>query len=319
MGNLKKTKIRNSGLLVITAFIWGIAFVAQLTGGNAVGPFTFNAIRSLLGCLALIPVLLVLDKMGVTHGAPKNKKEKKTLIVGGILCGLALCLASNVQQIGLLLGQSAGKAGFLTTLYILIVPILGIFFKRKCRWNVWVGVVIAIVGMYLLCFKGSLSSFKLGDGLLLLTSLLFSFHILIIDYYTPKVDGVRMSIIQLAVCGLVTIIPTYFYDINVLYGSFDKWFEPLTKFDSWIPILYAGILSSGVAYTLQIIGQNKINPTVASLIMSLESVFSVIAGWIILGDKLSPRELLGCGLIFTAICVAQLRFSMFKKPEKHKV
>ncbi|MBR2213800.1 MAG: DMT family transporter [Eubacterium sp.] len=313
MGNLKKTKIRNSGLLLITAFIWGIAFVAQLSGGNAVGPFTFNAIRSLLGCVALIPVLLVLDKMGVTRGTPKNSQEKKTLIVGGILCGLALCLASNVQQVGLLLGQSAGKAGFLTTLYILLVPILGIFLKRKCRWNVWVGVVIAIVGMYLLCFKGNLSSFKLGDGLLLLTSLLFSFHILIIDYYTPKVDGVRMSIIQLLVCGTVTLIPMYFYDINVHFGSFAKWAEPLTRFESWIPILYAGILSSGVAYTLQIIGQNKINPTVASLIMSLESVFSVIAGWVILGDKLSPRELLGCGLIFTAVCIAQLRLNIKKR------
>ena len=167
--------------------------------------------------------------------------------------------------------------------------------------------------MYLLCFKGNLSSFKLGDGLLLLTSLLFSFHILIIDHFTPKVDGVRMSIIQLLVCGVITIIPTYFYDINVLYGGFDKWIVPLTKFESWIPILYAGILSSGVAYTLQIIGQNKINPTVASLIMSLESVFSVIAGWIILGDKLSPRELLGCALIFTAVCIAQLRFSIIRK------
>ena len=313
MGNLKKTKIRNSGLLLITAFIWGIAFVAQLSGGNAVGPFTFNAIRSLLGCVALIPVLLVLDKMGVTRGAPKTKTERKHLIVGGILCGLALCLASNVQQIGLLLGQSAGKAGFLTTLYILIVPILGLFFKRKCRWNVWIGVVIAIVGMYLLCFQGSLTSFKLGDGLLLLTSLLFSFHILIIDYYTPKVDGVRMSIIQLAVCGIVTIIPMYFYDIRVQAGSFAKWCEPLTRFDSWIPILYAGILSSGVAYTLQIIGQNKINPTVASLIMSLESVFSVLAGAVILHDYLSTRELIGCGLIFSAVCIAQLRFDFIKK------
>ena len=313
MEKLKKTKIRNSGFLFITAFIWGIAFVAQLSGGNAVGPFTFNAIRSLLGALALVPVIIVLDKMGLTRGAPKNKKEKKNLIVGGILCGLALCVASNVQQVGLLLGQSAGKAGFLTTLYILLVPILGIFLKRKCRWNVWVGVVIAIIGMYLLCFQGSLSSFKLGDGLLLLTSLLFSFHILIIDYYTPKVDGVRMSIIQLLVCGIITLIPMYFYDINVQAGSFSKWIEPLTQFNSWIPILYAGILSSGVAYTLQILGQNKINPTVASLIMSLESVFSVIAGWVILGDKLSPRELLGCGLIFTAVCIAQLRINFNKK------
>ena len=312
MEKLKKTKIRNSGFLFITAFIWGIAFVAQLSGGNAVGPFTFNSIRSLLGAIALVPVIIVLDKLGLSRGAPKNKKEKKNLIVGGILCGLALCLASNVQQIGLLLGQSAGEAGFLTTLYILLVPILGIFFKRKCRWNVWVGVVIAIVGMYLLCFKGSLSSFKLADGLLLLTSLLFSFHILIIDYYTPRVDGVRMSIFQLIVCGAVTLIPMYFYDINVYYGSFAKWVAPFANFNSWIPILYAGILSSGVAYTLQILGQNKLNPTVASLIMSLESVFSVIAGWVILGDTLSLRELLGCGLIFTAVCMAQLRFNIFK-------
>ena len=314
MDKLKKTKIRNSGLLVITAIIWGVAFVAQLSGGEAVGPFTFNAIRSIIGGLTLIPAIMVLDKFKITRGTPKSKEEKKTLVIGGVLCGLFLCLASNVQQVGLFLGKSAGKAGFLTTLYILLVPILGLFLKRKCRWNVWVGVVIAIVGMYLLCFKGSISSLELADGLLILTSLLFSFHILVIDHFTPKVDGVRMSLIQLFVCGLLTIIPSYFYDFNILnHGDFTKWMTPLGNINSWIPILYAGILSSGVAYTLQIIGQNKINPTVASLIMSLESVVSVIAGWIILGDALSLRELIGCGLIFTAVCIAQLRLNLIKK------
>lgn len=298
-------KLRHSLLLLLTALIWGIAFVAQSAGGDAVGPYTFNCIRSFLGALILIPVILFLDKSGFSHRKPVTKQEKKTLLLGGVLCGIALCIASNIQQLGLYLGASAGKAGFLTACYILIVPILGLFFKKKCGWNVWLGVVLTFAGLYLLCMSSD-SGFQLADLLLLLCALMFSFHILIIDYFSPMVDGVRMSCIQFFVCGLLTAIPMFVSDMGHSVAGIRTWAPALMSADAWIPILYAGFLSCGVAYTLQIIGQEGLNPTVASLLMSMESVFSVIAGWLILGESMGVRELLGCCLIFAAIVLAQI-------------
>lgn len=291
--------------------IWGCAFVAQKKGGENI-PFTFNSIRSFVGGIVLIPAIFILDKIGLTRGKPKNAKERKTLIIGGILCGLALCVASNLQQLGMYYGSEASKASFLTTLYILMVPILGLFVKKKCPGNVWVGVVVALVGMYLLCVKENLTDIKGSDLLLIATAFVFSLHIIIIDYFTPKVDGVRMSCIQLFVAGVLTMIPAYFFDIRLMVGSMGEWSQILMSRDIWISILYAGIMSSGVAYTLQIIGQNKLNPAVAALIMSFESVFGTIASWIILGERLSFKECLGCTLIFVAVVIAQLRFKKKK-------
>ena len=304
---MKSRQVRNSILLVLTAFIWGIAFVAQSEGGNAVGPFTFNGIRSLIGSIVLLPVIALLDRMKLTSKKPVTKAEKKTLLIGGLSCGVLLFLASSAQQLGIYLGTPAGKAGFLTACYILLVPVLGLFLKKKCGARVWVGIAITLVGLYLLCMSETLR-LQRSDLLLLACALLFAVHILVIDYFSPLVDGVRMSCIQFLVCGILSLIPMFFSEIRV--GA-DVWLAKLTDPGAWLAILYAGVLSCGVAYTLQIVGQNGINPTVASMLLSLESVFSVLAGWIILKQSLGAKELLGCGLIFIAIILAQL-------PEKKK-
>ncbi len=304
---MKSRQVRNSILLVLTAFIWGIAFVAQSEGGNAVGPFTFNGIRSLIGSIVLLPVIALLDRMKLTSKKPVTKAEKKILLIGGLSCGVLLFLASSAQQLGICLGTPAGKAGFLTACYILLVPVLGLFLKKKCGVKVWTGIAITLVGLYLLCMSETLR-LQSSDLLLLACALLFAVHILVIDYFSPRVDGVRMSCIQFLVCGILSLIPMFFSEIRV--GA-DVWLAKLTDPGAWLAILYAGVLSCGVAYTLQIVGQNGINPTVASMLLSLESVFSVLAGWIILKQSLGAKELLGCGLIFIAIILAQL-------PEKKK-
>ena len=304
---MKSRQVRNSILLVLTAFIWGIAFVAQSEGGNAVGPFTFNGIRSLIGSIVLLPVIALLDRMKLTSKKPVTKAEKKILLIGGLSCGVLLFLASSAQQLGICLGTPAGKAGFLTACYILLVPVLGLFLKKKCGAKVWVGIAITLVGLYLLCMSETLR-LQRSDLLLLACALLFAVHILVIDYFSPRVDGVRMSCIQFFVCGILSLIPMFFSEIR---AGADVWLANLSDTGAWLAILYAGVLSCGVAYTLQIVGQNGINPTVASLLLSLESVFSVLAGWIILKQNLGAKELLGCGLIFIAIILAQL-------PEKKK-
>lgn len=304
---VSKTR-RNSCLLVLTAFIWGIAFVAQSAGGDAVGPYSFNCIRSLIGGVVLLPVIRCLDRMHLTERKPVTRQEKRVLWNGGISCGIALFVASNLQQLGIYLGSPAGKAGFLTACYMLIVPILGLFLRKKCGWNVWLGIVIAVIGLYLLCIRGKLS-FQFSDGLLLLCAFVFAIHILVIDHFTVKVDGVRMSCIQFFVCGLLSAVPMFWVDMGHSLTGIRAWMPAFARFSSWIPILYAGVLSCGVAYTLQIVGQQGVNPTVASLLLSLESVFSVLAGFVILGEALSGRELVGCVLIFIAVILAQLPLS----------
>lgn len=294
---MKSKQIRNSFLLILTAFIWGIAFVAQSKGGDAVGPFSFNCVRSFIGCLVLLPVIKIMDALNVSK-RPTNLDEKKKLWKAGIACGFFLFIASNLQQLGINLGTPAGKAGFLTACYILLVPIIGMFFHKKCHWNVWVGVGITVVGLYLLCMNGSFY-LQISDILVILCALVFALQILTVDHFNPFVDGVRLSCIQLFVCSMLTAIPMLLFEMN------SHWLSQFTM-EAWIPILYAGIGSCGIAYTLQIIGQEDVNPTIASLLMSLESVFSVIAAWIILHQQLSMRQLGGCALIFIAIVLAQL-------------
>lgn len=303
--DMKKNTIRNSCLLVITALIWGIAFVAQSAGGDMLGPYVFNCIRSLIGAIVLVPVIFLLDRLHLTSKKPISKEDHRRLWKGGVCCGIALCIASNVQQLGLYFGTSSGKAGFLTACYILLVPILGLFLKKRIDWNIWVGVLLALVGLSLLCMKGSFS-IQFSDGLLLLCALGFAVHILVIDYFSPLVDGVRMSCIQFFVCGILTGIPAFWFDMKHSLEGIRQSLSLFTTWDVWIPVLYAGIMSCGVAYTLQIIGQNGVNPTIASLLMSLESVFAVLAGWLILNEALSRREMMGCVLIFVAIVLAQI-------------
>lgn len=302
---MNKTQIRGTLLLLLTAIIWGVAFVAQSEGGDAIGAFSFNGLRSILGSAVLLPVIFFLDKLQLTSRRPETRDHWKILWKSGLFCGLAMFVASNFQQVGINLGTPVGKAGFLTACYILIVPILGIFLKKKCGWNIWVGVAITLVGLYLLCMDGSLR-FQFSDLLILLCAVCFSFHILLVDHFSPLVDGVRLSCIQFLVSGVLSLLVAFFFEMNGSLSGIKELGQAMLLPGAWISLLYAGVMSCGIAYTLQIIGQNGMNPTVASLLMSLESVFSVIAGWIILKEALNAKELLGCGLIFVAIVLAQL-------------
>lgn len=293
-------KTKNTFLLLLTAFIWGVAFVAQSVGMDYVGPLTFNGSRFIIGAIFLIPCIAFLDKLkekenqAACKNIPAAPQNKKVLITGGICCGIAIAAASTLQQYGIAY-TTVGKAGFITALYIVIVPILGIFLKKKPRLIIWLSVLLALVGLYFLCMTDSLS-FSKGDTLVLLCAFVFSLHIMIIDHFSPMVDGVRMSCIQFAVAGVLCGIPALIFE----HPTFSSLIA------AWAPILYAGILSCGVAYTLQIVAQKNYDPTVASLLLSLESVFSVLAGWVILHQALSPREIFGCVLVFIAIILVQL-------------
>lgn len=300
--------LKNSLLLLLAAIIWGIAFVAQSVGMDYVGGFTFNAVRSLIGAAVLVPLILVFESKKSTdtttakiasHSRPTSNtvsyiQKRKDLIIGGISCGICLCLASNFQQFGIKY-TSVGKAGFITACYIVIVPIIGLFLGKKCSKFIWAAVVMALIGLYLLCITDGFSIGK-GDLLVLVCAFLFSVHILVIDHFSPKVDGVKLSCLQFLTCGILSGIPALLFE----RPSFSAICQ------AWMPILYAGIMSCGVAYTLQIIGQKNMNPTVASLILSLESCISVLAGWVLLGQQLSTKEILGCVIMFAAIILAQL-------------
>lgn len=291
-------RTKNACMLILTAFIWGTAFVAQSVGMDHLAPFTFNGVRNLIGGAALLPCIFFLERWNRKDQKKESGQEvpgtRKDLITGGIACGLLLFAASSLQQIGLVY-TSAGKAGFITAFYIVIVPVLGIFLHQKAGWKIWAAVAAALAGLYLLCITDGFSV-NIGDFYVLLCALLFSLHILVIDHFAPKVDGVKMSCIQFFVCGIVSLVPMFLWEEPRIEGLLLSWF----------PLLYAGVLSCGVAYTLQIVGQKNVNPTVASLLLSLESCFSVLAGWIILGERLSLREGAGCILMFAAIVLAQL-------------
>lgn len=290
-----KQQIKSSLILLLTATIWGVAFVAQSVGMEYIGPFTFNAIRCVLGGLVLIPVILVLKKKKETGAENQEKEDKKTLWAGGIACGVILCIASNLQQFGIM-EASVGKSGFFTALCIVMIPVIGIFIGKRPGIKLWFCVALAVVGMYLLCMKDGSFTIERADIMLLLCALAFSFHILVVDYFSPRVDGVKMSCIQFFVCGVLSAVGMLFTetpDISNIQAA-------------WLPLLYAGLLSCGVGYTLQIVGQKGINPVIASLIMSLESVISALAGWVILGQVLSPKEILGCVLMFVAIIITQI-------------
>ncbi len=277
-------------LLALTAFIWGVAFVAQSVGMEYVRPFTFNACRFLIGGIVLIPCIVLFGK----KNKRKEPKNQKTAVVGGICCGSILFAASSFQQFGVA-STTVGKAGFITALYIVIVPLLGIFLRKRIPWSVWVSVVLATIGMYLLCMTEGLKVGK-GDIYVFVCAICFSFHILVIDYFSPKTDGVVMSCVQFFTAGIISAIMMLIFENPKLSAVFA----------AWAPILYAGILSCGVAYTLQVVAQKNTDPVLASLILSLESAFSLLAGWVILGQKLSPKELGGCGLVFCAIILAQI-------------
>ena len=311
----KASKSKSFGasiLLMIAAFIWGTAFVAQSKGLEQMGNFTFLALRSYLAVIFLIPVSLFIyknNKKKTGDGAHNENKTflSKSLLIGGGLCGIVLCLASASQQYGIIL-SGVGKSGFLTTLYLLMVPLLGLLFKRKVNPILWLCIVVATVGMYFLCVT-DVGGIEAGDLLLILCAFFFSVQIMIVDTYVERVDAVRLSLVQFFITAVIsTIVAVAIEEIS---------FEAIKS--AWFSIFYAGVLSSGIAFTLQIVAQKNLNPTVASLIMSLESVFAALAG-AFFGERLSSNEILGCALVFLAIILAQLPLEkIFKFNKKQKL
>ena len=289
-------------MLLLTAMIWGVAFVAQDVAMDTMGPFFFNAVRLALGAVVLLPCIKLMDRIAIKRNPGKEvrtwltmtKDQRRHLLTGGVVCGLALTGGIAFQQYGLIY-TSPGKAGFITALYIVLVPLTGIFFKHKVRFVVWGAVALCVAGLFLLCVT---ETFTIGTGDLLVffCALCFTVHILVIAHFSPHTDGVRLSCLQFMVSAVIFAVLTLLFEkphfSDILAG--------------WLPIVYTGVLSSGVAYTLQIIAQRDAPPTLASLLMSLESVFAVLAQWVILGYFLTGRELIGCLLMFAGIVLAQL-------------
>lgn len=282
-------------MLLMTSLIWGTAFVAQSEGMKYVGPFTYNAMRTLLGGIVLIPVIMLFRFHGRKSGGGKSEYSLKNTVAGGICCGAVLFIASSLQQAGIVY-TTAGKAGFVTALYIVIVPVIGIFLHRKMPLKMWLFIAVALAGFWLLCIKDNFS-ISSGDMLVFIGAVFFAVHIIVIDHFNKmETDGVLMSCIQFFTAGLLMLICMFIFEKPVISDICD----------AGGTILYAGIMSCGAAYTLQILGQKYTNPTLATLLMSLESVFAVLSGWLILNERLSAKEFFGCILIFAAVILAQL-------------
>lgn len=303
---MKHNQVRQVVFPIITAMIWGSSFVAQSTSTEHIGAFTFNAARSFVGFLVLLVVVQIFRMVRKEPEIQQTPEEKKAgwkgLVLGGICCGIALALACNLQQLGMVAGASAGKTSFITTLYVVLVPICGLFLKKRVSPTVWISVLLAVAGLYCLCIKDSFSIAP-SDLLVMLCAFGYTLHILVIDYFTQKVDGVKMSCIQFLSCAVLSAIlmlifehPTW-ADITPCIGS----------------ILYVGVFSSGVAYTLQILAQKDSNPTIVALLLSLESVFGAVSGAIFLHETMTGKELVGCVLMLIAVVLAQIEFPSKKK------
>ena len=293
-------KMQSNLMLLLTAIIWGSAFVAQ-KAGTVLEPFTYTGIRMLIGGLVLIPVIMIfakLDKTPDTRSLEQKKADEKMNLIGGLWCGIVLCIASNLQQFGMYFDTDAGKAGFITTLYVVIVPVLGLFLKRKVKPIVWGCIALAVFGFYLLTMAGSGAGFTLatGDFFVLLCAFVFAIHIIVVDHFIEKCDGIKLSSIQFLTTGIISLILMAIFENPVMSDIIG----------CAGAILYCGVMSSGVAYTLQVLGQKHAEPATASLLLSLESVFAVISGAILLGESMSVRELSGCAVIFAAVIISQL-------------
>ena len=298
-----KKQFKGTFMLLLTAIFWGFAFVTQTTAMDHVGPFTFQATRQLIGFLVLLPLIAYRDKRGIAADVkPKDAASRKSLLIHGAICGFVLFAACTLQQFGIVLGVSAGKSGFITALYIVLVPLSGIFFGKKTPWHLWFAVLVAVVG---LCYLFGELNFAadLGELLTLLCAFCFALHILHIDHIVDHVDAVRLAALQYLFCSLYSL-PFALLTEEISLAAIGN---------AWLPIVYTGVFSSGVAYTLQIIAQKHVEPTVASLTMSTEAVFAALFGWLVIGQTLSPQELFGCALMFFAIIVAQLPQDFLKR------
>ena len=294
---IMKNKLRGSLALAFATIIWGSAFIAQSVGMDYIGPITFQAARCGLGAIFLLPVIFIFDQDKKSYF---KKWADPKLWKTGFFCGCALFVAADLQQVGLVY-TTAGKAGFITAMYIVLVPILGLAFRKKPPVTIWFSVLLAVIGLYLLSCAGA-SSINIGDILMLGCALGFAVQITLVDRLAGDLDGLRLNCIQALVCSLLSAVVMVFTETPTLSGLVA----------CALPIGYAGILSMGVAYSLQIIGQKDLEPTVASLLMSLESVFAVLFAWLLLHEKMTSYELLGCGLVFAAVILSQLPENIFK-------
>ncbi|MCB6992068.1 DMT family transporter [bacterium 210820-DFI.6.37] len=289
--------ITGNAMLLLTAAIWGTSFIATKSGAEGMGPFAFNAVRSLIGGIALFPVIFLMNR------CPKEKREKehkKDLFTGGSLCGIALFLAGAFQQVGILY-TSAGKAGFITALYVVIVPLFRLFSGKREKLPVWLCVGTSLAGFCLLCMP-QIGKIGIGDLLVLAGAVGFAIHILIIDYYVDKADTIKLSCIQFFSCSLAAFFGMFIIDPRL---GFDE-LHMAQIIDCLGPLFYSGIMSCSVAYTLQVVAQKRTNSVIASMILSLESVFAVISGMIFFGETMAFREILGCIVIFCSIVAAQI-------------
>lgn len=298
---MTKRKLLSNIALLIAAVVWGIAFVSQEQAAKYINTFTVTALRSIIASVALVPLILVMAKINKRPVFEKTKADRKLLLIAGVLCGTLLCIASNVQQFGISIYPSdaniSARSGFITALYVVLVPICGIFFRKKVGITVWLSVIVATVGLYLLCGTQGLSGIYAGDLIILCCALCFSLQILCVDHFISRVDGVKLACIEFMTCGLLSLV----FMLLIEKPSMQSIMNAMG------PILYLALMSSGVGYTLQIIGQKySDNPTVASILMSFESVFAALGGWLILNKSLSIFEISGCVVMFMAIILAQL-------------
>lgn len=311
---MNKKKLIGNLMLFTTAFIWGTAFVAQRVGMDHIEPFTFSASRYLLATLVLIPIIMILDKRSISTAqaagnyqpptAEEKRVKNKRILIGGSVCGVILFVASSFQQVGLVY-TTAGKAGFITALYIVLVPLFGLFLHKKTTWLTWAGIALATVGLYLLCVKEGFS-IEFGDFLIFICAIFFSWHILACDHFTEASDPVKLSLVQFAVCCVLATITAAIFETPTWAGIVE----------CAIPIIYCGIFSAGVGYTLQMVAQKDTDPTIASLLLSLESVFGALGGFIILNEILTAKELLGCVIMFGAVILAQIPLPEKKSDSK---
>lgn len=308
----KSNNVRSCIYLSMTALIWGVAFVFQSMGNNYMGPFTFTSSRYLLGFLVLLPIILIKLNhprfLADSDEIPIRQAPVKLTVIAGILCGLALGTATVLQQYGLLY-TTVGKAGFITALYIILTPIFGLFIGKRCHFTVWIGAAVALAGLYLLCITDGFS-LSWGDALVMLCAVIFTAHIMMVDYFAPQTNGVLLSCIQFFVSGVICGVLAFIFETP----SVRQLQEGL------IPILYTGILSSGVAYTLQILGQRNFNPTIAAMIMSMEAVVSAAAsyiayamGFLTKDQHMTAAQIVGCVLMFAAVIFVQLPFDKIKR------
>ena len=296
---MKHNNLKGSLILCTASLIWGLAFVAQSDAADLVPSFTFNALRSFIGAAALYLFYKVTNREK-TSFFPKEKGERKQYYIAAAVCGLMLTISVNLQQFGLAAypnGAAAeARGGFITALYVVLVPVISFFMGKKTSPVIWISVLVALGGFYLLCLSGGAGGIYIGDLLIFICAVSFSLHILSIDKFVGVTGGVKLSVMQFTVVGVLS---------SVLALIFER--PELSNILAAAPqILYLGIMSSGVAYTLQIVGQKNLEPTTASLIMSLESVFAALGGWLILHNTMTPRELLGCGLVFAGVIISQL-------------